>query len=64
MDITREQLLERRAALAAGLDRLRAEFARTDGALQECDFWLARLEQPESDERVVPLHPVDEASEA
>ena len=51
MEITREALETRRNALLASIEKMKvsletitANIRATDGAAQECDFWLAQLD--------------------
>jgi hypothetical protein len=42
--MTREQLEQRKAELVASLEQQKANLHATDGAIQECVYWLAQLE--------------------
>jgi len=50
MVITAEQIEARKGALLKRMDQLRADTNATVGALQDCEYWLAQLHQPESPE--------------
>lgn len=52
--MTREKLVERLEGLKAGkarleqdIEKLKADRACTDGAIQECSYWLAQLPEPQ-----------------
>jgi hypothetical protein len=45
--MNREKLEKRKAALIAALDKLKADLIATDGAIQECDYWLKQIEAEE-----------------
>jgi hypothetical protein len=42
--MTKEQLEKRKADLIASLEQQKANLHATDGAIQECDYWLAQLD--------------------
>jgi hypothetical protein len=41
--MTKEQLEQRKAALIASLEQQKANLHATDGAIQECNYWLKVL---------------------
>ena len=45
MPLTAEEVAERLAHLRAGREQLRADLLTTDGAIQDCEYWLARIGQ-------------------
>ena len=48
MEITREQLEERRAVLEAAAQKLLSDYNAVMGAVQECDHWIAAVTEPEA----------------
>ena len=50
--MTKEQLEKRRAELVASLEQQKANLHATDGAIQECDFWLAELEKEQNENQI------------
>jgi hypothetical protein len=57
MEITRGALVERRAAMVADINRLKAEDARLaadinaiGGAIQDIDYWLEQFDKQEQPE--------------
>jgi hypothetical protein len=53
--MTREQLEKRKAELIASLEQQKANIHATDGAIQEVNFWLSKLDAAE----VKPEIPVE-----
>jgi uncharacterized coiled-coil DUF342 family protein len=54
--ITRDEVLKRLAALKAKRDELSSNVNAYNGAIEDCEFWLAKL--PERAElRAVPAEP-------
>lgn len=45
MEITKESLEKRISDLHAGKVRLMQDLAATDGAIQDCEYWLTILEK-------------------
>ena len=41
--MTKEQIEARKAELQAGLEQLKANMHATNGAIQECNYWLSQL---------------------
>jgi hypothetical protein len=61
MSLTREQLEQRKADLAATLEQMKAALGQleasihaNEGAIQDCDYWIAQLDAP------APLGPAPE----
>jgi hypothetical protein len=48
MQITREKLEARRKMLSEQFEKLSADRNATLGALQDCNYWIAQLDAPES----------------
>lgn len=44
MDVTREQIEQRKAILQNDLQQAQANLYAIQGAIQDCDYWLAQLE--------------------
>ncbi len=44
--VTRDALQQRKASLEIGLEQLQANLHATQGAIAECDYWLAQLDTP------------------
>ncbi len=60
MNITKAAIEERKLDLLKQADRLKADLNAAVGAFQDCEYWLARLEQPE---KAAPaLSPVSKAT--
>ena len=51
MAITKEQIEARKAQLQASIEKKQADLNAMAGALQDCNFWLAQLEQPEGEKK-------------
>ena len=47
MNLTKEMLLERRAALQQQFTKLINDGNAVQGAIQDCDYWLMTLDQDE-----------------
>jgi hypothetical protein len=45
--MNREQVEKRKAELLQGLEELKANIVATNGAIQDCDYWLAQLDAEE-----------------
>jgi hypothetical protein len=50
----REKLEKRKADLLASLEQLKANMIATDGAIQECNYWLAQLDTEEAEVKEEP----------
>ena len=51
MTITEAQLRERIAVLRGSLEKLKADFHAIEGAIQDCEHWLAVLVAPVPEEK-------------
>lgn len=49
MGITREQIEERLKALEEAAEQLRANLNATDGAMQDCRYWLQKLDEADGE---------------
>jgi len=44
--MTKEKLEDRRTALQTEFERLRSHLEALNGAIQDCNYWLAELDKP------------------
>lgn len=52
MDITKEKIDERLKVLKTNLQQLEAHVQALNGAVQDCEYWLDVLNQPEPEQEV------------
>lgn len=64
MNITREQVLARRAGAETHMQESQAQYNTWRGVLLDCDVWLAKLDEPDEEPPVVMASVADAEAEA
>jgi hypothetical protein len=54
MDITRDAITERLHVLQTSKEQLTANLNATEGAIQDCQYWLARLDAADTADETAP----------
>jgi len=55
--MTVEEIEKRKTELKAQLDQLLANASALQGAIQDCDYWLAVLEEESGEANNLPVNP-------